>query len=50
MLHTSDGVDREHDTVIKLVDRNKADFDEFGTIGFEIRKSGGKPLRAPFQQ
>ncbi|MCT8354745.1 MULTISPECIES: hypothetical protein [Photorhabdus] len=41
----SDGVEREHDTIIKLVDRNKADLEEFGTIGFEIRKSGGKPLR-----
>ncbi|RAW93958.1 MULTISPECIES: Rha family transcriptional regulator [unclassified Photorhabdus] len=41
----ADGVEREHDTIIKLVDRNKADLEEFGTIGFEIRKSGGKPLR-----
>ncbi|ERM14127.1 hypothetical protein L585_08645 [Pantoea ananatis BRT175] len=41
----ADGVGRDHDTIIKLVDRNKDDLEEFGTIGFEIRKSGGKPLR-----
>lgn len=41
----ADGVGRDHDTIIKLVDRNKADIEEFGTVGFEIRKSGGKPLR-----
>lgn len=41
----ADGVGRDHDTIIKLVDRNKTDLEEFGTVGFEIRKSGGKPLR-----
>lgn len=41
----ANGVGRDHDTIIKLVDRNKSDLEEFGTIGFEIRKSGGKPLR-----
>ncbi|EMX9222904.1 Rha family transcriptional regulator [Citrobacter koseri] len=33
----ADGVGRDHDTVIKLVDRNKADLEEFGRVGFEIR-------------
>lgn len=41
----ADGVGRDHDTIIKLVDRNKSDLEEFGGVGFEIRKSGGKPLR-----
>jgi phage regulator Rha-like protein len=33
----ADGVGRDHDTIIKLVDRNKADLEEFGKVGFEIR-------------
>lgn len=33
----ADGVGRGHDTIIKLVDRNKADLEEFGKVGFEIR-------------
>ncbi|CAM7946849.1 hypothetical protein [Atlantibacter hermannii] len=41
----ADGVGRDHDAIIKLVDRNNIDLEEFGTVGFEIRKSGGKPLR-----
>lgn len=31
------GVGRDHDTIIKLVDRNKSDLEEFGRVGFEIR-------------
>ncbi|MDW4578533.1 hypothetical protein ACFBQR_20885, partial [Atlantibacter hermannii] len=27
------------------VDRNNIDLEEFGTVGFEILKSGGKPMR-----
>lgn len=46
----ADGVQRGHDTIIKLVDRNKLDLEEFGEVGFEIRmvdrtQGGGKPLR-----
>ncbi|MCM7078328.1 Rha family transcriptional regulator [Enterobacter roggenkampii] len=33
----ADGVKRDHDTIIKLVDRNKSDLEEFGEVGFEIR-------------
>lgn len=33
----AEGVSRDHDTIIKLVDRNKADLEEFGEVGFEIR-------------
>lgn len=33
----AEGVGREHDTIIKLVDRSKADLEEFGRVGFEIR-------------
>lgn len=39
------GVKKSHDSIIKLIDRNIEDLKEFGTIGFEIRKSGGKPVR-----
>ncbi|HFK7186582.1 TPA: Rha family transcriptional regulator [Serratia odorifera] len=41
----ADGVGRDHDTIIKLVDRNKSDLEEFGGVGFEIRTletNGGK--------
>ncbi|MCT2767103.1 Rha family transcriptional regulator [Enterobacter cloacae] len=33
----AEGVGRVHDTIIKLVDRNKSDLEEFGRVGFEIR-------------
>ncbi|WKZ94095.1 Rha family transcriptional regulator [Chimaeribacter arupi] len=33
----AEGVGRDHDTIIKLVDRNKTDLEEFGEVGFEIR-------------
>lgn len=33
----ADGVKRDHDTIIKLIDRNKSDLEEFGKVGFEIR-------------
>lgn len=33
----ADGVKRDHDTIIKLIDRNKDDLEEFGKVGFEIR-------------
>lgn len=41
----AEGVHRDHDTIIKLVDRNRADLEEFGGVGFEIRTletKGGK--------
>lgn len=41
----AEGVGRGHDTIIKLVDRNKRDLEEFGRVGFEIRTfdtKGGK--------
>lgn len=41
----AEGVGRDHDTIIKLVDRNKSDLEEFGRVGFEIRTldtKGGK--------
>lgn len=41
----AEGVGRDHDTIIKLVDRNKSDLEEFGGVGFEIRTldtKGGK--------
>ncbi|MBE4946336.1 MULTISPECIES: Rha family transcriptional regulator [unclassified Enterobacter cloacae complex] len=41
----AEGVGRDHDTIIKLVDRNKSDLEEFGGVGFEIRTletNGGK--------
>ena len=31
------GVNKSHDTVIKLIDRNLNDLNEFGEVGFEIR-------------
>ncbi|MGG2141497.1 hypothetical protein [Symbiopectobacterium sp. RP] len=45
----TEGVKKYHDTIIKLVDRNKADLEEFGPLGFEIcmverSQGGGKKL------
>ncbi|USH45553.1 antirepressor [Gordonia phage Phabuloso] len=37
------GTQVEHASVIKLIRNNLDDFEEFGTIGFEIQKSGGRP-------
>ncbi|QZN96452.1 Rha family transcriptional regulator [Symbiopectobacterium purcellii] len=52
-MEIAEGVKKDHDTIIKLVDRNKADLEEFGPLGFEIRmversQGGGKPLRVAF--
>ncbi|MDC9598330.1 Rha family transcriptional regulator [Xenorhabdus anantnagensis] len=41
----AEGAKKAHDTVIKLVDRNISDLEEFGRVGFEIRAfdtAGGK--------
>ncbi|WIC40254.1 antirepressor [Gordonia phage Holliday] len=42
-LIIADGTQVEHASVIKLIRNNLDDFEEFGTIGFEIQKSGGRP-------
>jgi phage regulator Rha-like protein len=42
-LIVADGTQVEHASVIKLIRNNLDDFEEFGTIGFEIQKSGGRP-------
>lgn len=44
------GVGKSHDSVIKLIDRNIEDLNEFGPVGFEIRmanriQGGGKSIR-----
>ncbi|MGX8939325.1 hypothetical protein ACWWJF_27615 [Symbiopectobacterium sp. Eva_TO] len=49
----AEGVKKDHDTIIKLVDHNKADLEEFGPLGFEIRmversQGGGNLSRAAF--
>ncbi|WP_334473755.1 Rha family transcriptional regulator [Arsenophonus sp. PmNCSU2021_1] len=36
-LAIAQGVRRDHDTIIKLIDRNREDLEEFGRVGFEIR-------------
>ena len=36
-MSIADGVNRDHDTIIKLIDRNRLDLEEFGKVGFEIR-------------
>ena len=33
----------EHSAIIKMVRKYKTMFTELGTLGFEIRKSGGRP-------
>ncbi|CAK8737115.1 hypothetical protein SODG_000838 [Sodalis praecaptivus] len=33
----AEGVKRDHDTIIKLIDRNREDLEEFGRVGFGIR-------------
>lgn len=42
-LAIADGVDKSHKTVIQLIRDNTADLGEFGTLAFEMRKSGGRP-------
>lgn len=37
------GCDMPHESVIKLVRRYRTDLEEFGSFGFEIQKSGGRP-------
>lgn len=42
-LAIADGTQNPHPTVIKLVRKYQDDLSEFGTFGFEIQKSGGRP-------
>jgi phage regulator Rha-like protein len=42
-LIIADGVGLSHATVIKAIRKHENDFREFGTLGFEIQKSGGLP-------
>jgi hypothetical protein len=34
-----------HDTIIKLVDRNKSDLEEFGEVGFEMSWYNNSKMR-----
>jgi phage regulator Rha-like protein len=42
-LAIAEGTENTHESVIKLVRKYVEDLQEFGTLGFEIRKSGGLP-------
>lgn len=42
-LIVAENVGYEHSSVIRLIRDNLSDFNEFGTLGFEIQKSGGRP-------
>lgn len=42
-LVIAEHTENDHASVIKLVRAHLGDLEEFGTIGFEIRKSGGRP-------
>ena len=38
------GVKTEHHSVITLIRRHIKNLEEFGTLEFQVRKSGGRPL------
>lgn len=42
-LVIADGTSNEHRAVLQLVRNSAADLEEFGTLAFEMRKSGGRP-------
>lgn len=44
-LTIAEGAGVEHRAVLQLVDNNTEDLEEFGTLAFEMRKSGGMPTR-----
>lgn len=44
-LTVAEGSDVEHRAVLQLVDNNIDDLEDFGTLAFEMRKSGGRPTR-----
>ena len=43
-LIIADGVQKAHHSIITLIRRYEKDLKEFGTLEFQIRKSGGRPL------
>lgn len=43
-LAIAEGTGNNHEAVIKLVRRYHADLEQFGTFGFQIQKSGGRPI------
>lgn len=44
-LTIAEGAGVEHRAVLQLVDNNTEDLEQFGTLAFEMRKSGGMPTR-----
>lgn len=42
-LVIADGTHNEHRAVLQLIRNSVADLEEFGTLAFEMRKSGGRP-------
>lgn len=42
-LIVSEGTEVEHRAVLQLIRNNLADFEEFGTLAFQMRKSAGRP-------
>lgn len=47
-LAIAEGTENTHESVIKLVRKYVEDLQEFGTFGFEIQKSGGRPTEVAF--
>lgn len=47
-LAIADGTENSHESVIKLVRKYVEDLQEFGTFGFEIQKSGGRPTEIAY--
>lgn len=47
-LAIAEGTENSHEAVIKLVRKYVDDLQEFGTFGFEIQKSGGRPTEVAF--
>lgn len=42
-LIVAEGTEVEHRAVLQLIRNNLADFEEFGTLAFQMRKSAGRP-------
>lgn len=47
-LALAEGTENTHESVIKLVRKYIEDLQEFGTFGFEIQKSGGRPTEIAY--
>lgn len=47
-LAIAEGTENTHESVIKLVRKYVDDLQEFGTFGFEIQKSGGRPTEIAY--